>query len=187
MIKLIGLLPSLTASLSSSSQPYFFKNIDPLVLALIGTLLVGFLSIAAPCFIFKKAGRKWWEALIPFYGSYIMGKYILKKSEIWAIFYTISPFIFFISPYFNFAVPILLCESFGYSPWLGVLMPLGRFASAILLLSVFFPPFAAISAVLLILSILAFAVSQIPYSMILFGNHQYMKNKTLLELEDLLR
>ncbi len=43
-------------------------------------LALGILLIVSNCFIFKKAGEKWWKALIPIYNAYVFYK-IAWKTE----------------------------------------------------------------------------------------------------------
>ena len=57
--------------------PFGYLNLGPLAvlgggLFVIMSLLVIVLMVASVIFIFKKAGREWWEALIPFYNIYVL-------------------------------------------------------------------------------------------------------------------
>lgn len=42
------------------------------IIAVVAFLFVAITIIVPTCLIFQKAGREWWEALIPFYNAYIM-------------------------------------------------------------------------------------------------------------------
>ena len=168
---------------------------DPasLVLILLAAVGIGIFGLITVCCVYERAGRKWWEALIPYYNSYILAKYILKQNAVWTWLYTISPLItgfgFLINPYlgylgatislyFQLAVPMLLCKSFGYNKYFGLWTTLGSiFGLAAITLGLFF----AVPAIIPIAGLILYLCSFIPYASIAFGNHGYLKNKDLLD------
>lgn len=81
-------------------------SVDPQTLFMIGgsiivaIFLVLLLTIIVPmCLIFRKAGRGWWEAIIPFYNLYILT--IITGQPWWFL-------IGFFVPFVNYVVGIYL-------------------------------------------------------------------------------
>jgi hypothetical protein len=67
------------------------------------------LIIVPMCLVFRKAGRGWWEAIIPFYNMYVLT--VITGKPWWVIFGFLIPFV-------NWIVPIYLyyhlSKRFGY-------------------------------------------------------------------------
>ncbi len=74
------------------------------------------LIIVPMCLVFRKAGRGWWEAIIPFYNMYVLT--VITGKPWWVIFGFFIPFV-------NWIVPIYLyyhlSKRFGY----GILFTFG--------------------------------------------------------------
>lgn len=83
-------------------------NVTALLIGMIFVLAVIIFAIWASCKLFQKAGRKWWEALVPFYNTYVMLK-IVGRPGWWLLLYFI--------PFVSIVVGIInthdLSKSFG--------------------------------------------------------------------------
>lgn len=84
------------------------------VIALLGgfaivVFLVAIFMVVSMCLIFKKAGREWWEAIIPFYNLYVLT--LITRQPVWII-------IGFFLPVLNWITAIYLqyqlSKRFGY-------------------------------------------------------------------------
>ena len=171
-----------TAKTAERAHPFDPMSLGLLLLAAIAVSLFG---LIAQSIVFEKVGRKWWEALIPFYNSWVLGKFILKKSNLWTTVHLISPLIPFFnvlwSVYAAFDVPAELCEMFGYSRNWGAVSGL----STIFGTSVFFfvvlgfitPPLSI--PLLIIVGLFFLLLANLPIGMIAFGNRTFLDSKLL--------
>ena len=105
-------------------------------------ILVALFAIVCLWMIFKKANRKWWESIIPFWNSYVTFKIAWKKNRFWFLLipsiiywavllswinWTVSTIILFVCWILSFVWMILyiimlfkLAKKFGKSWWFGV-------------------------------------------------------------------
>ncbi len=79
-------------------------------------LAIAVLMLIAQIKVFSKAGRKWWEALIPFYNIYVLLE-IVQRPGWWLI-------LFFV-PFVNFVVMIILLNDLSKAFGHGVGFTLG--------------------------------------------------------------
>ncbi len=104
-LSLTNIIPALSGQLGSSAN--ILSTIIAILVVFVVLLIV--LFIIPTCLIFKKAGRSWWEALIPFYNLYVL--LVITGIPWWVIFG------FFI-PVLNWIVPIYvyyqLSKRFGF-------------------------------------------------------------------------
>ena len=90
-------------------ESLFNMSFGIIISLIIAGLFVTIVLIVVPmCIIFKKAGRAWWEALIPFYNMYVLT--VITKQPWWILFGILLPVV-------NWIVPIYLdyhlCKRFG--------------------------------------------------------------------------
>lgn len=96
-------MPDISAQLLGASFGF-------LISMLLGVFFILIVLVIIPlCIIFKKAGRQWWEAIIPFYNIYVLT--VITGQPWWIVFG-----IFF--PVLQWLVSIFLyyhmCKRFGY-------------------------------------------------------------------------
>jgi hypothetical protein len=89
-------------------------------------LILVVLVITGMAMIFKKAGRQWWEAIIPVYSAYVLLK--ITKTSIWWL-------VVFLALFFETAVWLVInvvSTSFSaYSHLFGLFLPIGIAAGLI--------------------------------------------------------
>lgn len=78
-----------------------------LILYYLLALALSILNIIATWIIFKKAGRKGWESLIPFYNVWIFTTKIANLNWWWILIY-LSSFLIILLPLFNQSLLIIL-------------------------------------------------------------------------------
>lgn len=95
-------------------QSFLPSNFESLFMFGTGTtaaiFLVFILAIIVPmCLIFKKAGREWWEAIVPFYNLYVLT--IIIGQPWWLLIGFFIPFVsWIVSIYFSYH----LSKRFGF-------------------------------------------------------------------------
>ncbi|MEY4927753.1 MAG: hypothetical protein RI894_2189 [Bacteroidota bacterium] len=178
-----------TAKTAAQLHPFDPTGLGAVLLAAIAVSLFG---LIAQCVLFEKVGRKWWEALIPFYNSWVLAKFILKKPDSWTTLHIILPLIPFLnvlwSLYAAFAIPAELCEMFGYSRNWGLVSGFSTiFGTGIFFFFFLIAVGTALSPfsipLLLSCGLLFLLLANLPIGMIAFGNRQFSDPKLLLDLK----
>lgn len=90
----------------TSFSPLWILGMIPTSRWIIYSLLILF-SIVCVWIIFKKANRKWWESIIPFWNSYITFKIAWKKNRFW----------FLIIPWIVQFITTYICNLLWISWW----------------------------------------------------------------------
>ena len=96
-----------------------------MLIAGIVSFILGILAIIALWKIFKKAGEKWWKAIIPIYNTYIMFKIVGMKKWFWWML--LVPFCAWIIAWFSWEESIATYLSIASSLFAGIVSIVASF------------------------------------------------------------